>query len=290
MSNVAILSSGVVVDHYGHVLLQGDAGGRALMPPTAALEPGRLPTDTLAEAIRTGTGLIVLPLRLTALFFDKGPAGDRLTLALRCLLRGGSLEREDGNATVAFFPTAPLPEPLGPADSRLVDQALHHAGGPPALETTPLGVTSRLLRRFGAGEDGPTGDWSLRVVAVMPDNDGRVAWVPDAGGDQWRLPAAPVEPGEAPWATAGRLAAAALGRAAPVAGLPAIYVDEEAPVMTLLFSHAPAPGTSGNAVRWRPPEADDPTQHPAYRNLAQTALQPGPTTLFARMDENGDAR
>ncbi len=80
----------------------------------------------------------------------------------------------------------------------------------------------------------------------MPDNDGRVAWVPAAGGDQWRLPGAPVDRAST-WATAGRLAAAALGRAAPVAGLPAIYVDEEAPVMTLLFSHAPAPGTSGNA-------------------------------------------
>ncbi len=251
MSNTAIVTSGVVVDHYGHVLLQSDADGRALTPPTTTLPVGRLPTDTLAEAIRTETGLIVLPLRLTGLFFDKGPAGDRLTLALRCLLRGGSLEREDGDATAAFFPTAPLPEPMSSAGSRLVAQALHHAGGPPAMEMTPLDVTSRLLRRLGASDDGPTGDWSLRVVSVIHDGDGRVAWVPDASGERWRLPAALSEPGVAPWATAERLAATALGKAAAVVDLPAVYVAIDAPLMTLLFSHAPVAA----AARRRAPVA-----------------------------------
>lgn len=234
----------------------------------------------LAEKIRTETGLIVLPLRLTGLFYDHGPAGDRLTLALRCLMRGGALAQEDGAAKAAFFPTAPMPEPMSPADNHLVGQALQHAGGLPALEIAPLPVSSRLLRRFGAGDAGPTGEWSLHVVSAIPDSAGHVAVMPDDKGEVRILPGAAVEPGETPWAAATRVATAVLGRAIAITGLPAIYIDDTAPQMTLLFLHeTQTAGTAGNVV-WLDPTDQTSTMRSLDREQALTALQPAPATTF----------
>lgn len=284
MNQVDIQTTGVVVDHYGHVLLRKDESGRALVPPATPVQAGHLPSDTLAKTIRAETGLIVFPLRLTGLFFEQGAGGDRLTLALRCLLRGGSLEREDGPPAAAFLPTAPLPDAVSPNDRRLLEQAVRHAGGPPALETSQLGVASRLLRRLGGSSDGPAGDWTVRTVSVIPDGTGRVVAVPGERKGEWSLPAPPVAPGAPPWEAARRMAQATLGSDAAVVGLPAIYLAAAAPVMTLLFRHETKPLADSDTARWLDPADEAVAWQPLAREQARIALQPESATQF-RLEE-----
>lgn len=280
MSQVEIQTAGVVVDHYGHVLLRKDEDGRALVPPMVPAQAGRLPTDTLAEAIRAETGLIVFPLRLTGLFYDPGSAGGRLTLAVRCLLRGGSLEREDAPPAAAFLPTAPLPGAVATGSRPLLEQAVRHAGGPPALELAGSALATRLLRKLGASSDRPAGDWSVRVMSVIPDANGRVVVIRAEQNGEWALPAALVAPGEAPWDAARRTVQVTLGQDAAVVGLPAIYLASAAPEMTLLFLHETQAVVRQGGVHLLDPADEAAAWQPAAREQARTALQPEPATRF----------
>jgi len=124
---MVINAYGVLSDHLNRVFLQKEAQNKTLVPPGRVLKPGQLPPDSVATTFREETGLIVLPVRLTGLYFRPG-APDLLFFCFRCLLRGGNLTISAGQAEAGFFDSQPLPQPMLPIHQQQVSQALYPTG------------------------------------------------------------------------------------------------------------------------------------------------------------------
>lgn len=195
---------GILTDFKGRFLLQR-TGPNELAPITRPLEPGILPTETLARAFREDTSLLVMPVRLTGLYYSDRPPDGQLVFSFRCTMRGGDLGAGD-EPRVGFFDEA---RPGLPARfQRRVEQALHHPGGPPFMEREGEGVTDRLGRLFGSRvTEEESLAWEVAVKVIVFGSEGQVVWVHSSPGKSWRLPATAVARGEAPWEAAGRLLA-----------------------------------------------------------------------------------
>lgn len=193
--------NGVLTDLRGRVLLR-QSGERDLLPITRPFAPGTLPADTLARAFREDTALIVLPVRLTGLYYDNWSSGEELTFCFRCTMRGGALQPD---SKAGFF-DAPLPAALSGRHRRRVEQALHHAGGPPLMKREWPGLGAALGGLFGRRDTTGQGrTWQAIVKLVADAGHGQTVWRRAAPGEQSRLPATRLSAGEAPWAAAKRL-------------------------------------------------------------------------------------
>ena len=194
--------AGYLTDYKSRVLLQQPEPGR-LLPVTVSLAPGVLPTETLVAAFRAATGLVVWPVRLVGLYFvTRG--GSELTLSYRCTLRGGELQPPPGQPPAGYFDTHPLPRGLSDAQRHQLDDALRHAGGP-AIAARPAGGLLDNLRRPKGSQATGAPDWVVTARLIATGGHGQVAWMRGAAAEPWRLPAAVIGPGEAPWETAERL-------------------------------------------------------------------------------------
>jgi hypothetical protein len=182
-----LIVSGFLSEHHGRVLLR-QTGPRTLVPVTEPLDPGVLPADTLARAFRRETGLVVLPVRLTGLYYADRPAGGALTLVYRCTRRGGEISAAEATPCGFFDPTPP-PAGLSPRHARHLADAVGHAGGPPIMTREPRDWR-RLGRRLGDQEADHATDWEVGVVT----------W---AGGSRRSIER--LATGEAPWEAAARL-------------------------------------------------------------------------------------
>jgi hypothetical protein len=196
-----LVVNGVLTDFKGRVLLR-QSGEHDLLPITRPIEPGTLPADTLARAFREDTALIVLPIRLTGLYYDVRPPDGELAFYFRCTMRGGALNPE---SRAGFF-DPPLPAALPARYRQRVDQALHHAGGPPHMKRERPGVGALLGSLFGERVKTDKGQpWTAEVKLVTDAGHGQTVWRRAAPGEQSRLLATRLAAGEAPWEAARRL-------------------------------------------------------------------------------------
>lgn len=220
----------ILSDFRGRVLLQ-QADPTTLRPPHSALEPGSLPADALAQLMREQTGLIVWPVRLTGVYYRD----DSLTFSWRCTMRGGDLPAPAGQPTAGFFDSAPLPAGLSSPWRQRVDEAVHHAGGPPVLRAEADGA-AWLRRLLGRAPTAPANSWEVEVVVWAEVEPGRGVWRRGAAGEGLGLPRATTV-GEAPWTTAARLLRTVVPGAQWV--LPRLILAQSAgdrPALTLLFA------------------------------------------------------
>jgi ADP-ribose pyrophosphatase YjhB (NUDIX family) len=231
-----LTANGVLSDYRGRILLQ-QTGDRNLALIGGSFEAGRLPTDTLARAFRDATALIVMPVRLTGLYYDSHTPDGALAFCWRCTMRGGDLQVPNGRPAAGFFDCPPLPAGLEPRYRRQVDQALHHTGGPIHMEREGEGLGAGLRRLFNEGAAEDKGQvWDVAVRLVMDAGQGQITWRRSGPGETWRLPAAQPAPGEAPWETAARLlAATGANRAEKVTGLWLVELAADRPAITLVF-------------------------------------------------------
>jgi hypothetical protein len=225
-------------------------GPRALEPLTYPLEIGTLPGDTLAAACRRETGLIVLPVRLTGLYYDYHVPGGALSFCFRCTMRGGELQQPPSGDAFGFFDPTPLPAGLSRRFARQMDHALHHPGGPPYLERDPASWGRRFGRLLGRQDsDQPALDWQVAVeLWAAPDGP-------------WRSPAVYSDSGQPPWEAAGD---------APVL-LVAVRMAAERQAMTLIFMPA------ARAAAPIPPEAYaglSPEERQMAEQIARAATLP----------------
>lgn len=198
--------AGFLMDHKSRVLLQR-LDSNTLAPIRRGLEPNEAPEATLARAFREETGLIVLPVRPTGVY--ESDFGRQMTICYRCTLRGGDLKTPEGSPAAGFFDTYPLPRGLNAADRRLLDDALHHAGGPVRLAQLPA-TGSRLSRLLGRREAAAPGtEWGAEVMLVLHDGEGQIVCERHPGGI-WRPLGDVVYWDEAMWEAAARLQARAL--------------------------------------------------------------------------------
>ena len=268
---------GFLTDHKSRVLLRQTIA-TSLAPISHSLAIGQLPTDTLVNAFRADTGLIVMPVRLVGVYHSQD-AGNGLSLTYRCIQRGGALATPHGGPTAGYFDSTPPPNGLGDHHRRQLADAVQHAGGPPRLaeQTTTLGA--RLRRRVGrraATDAGPEWAATARLVVV---GEGGVHWVRDAAG-RWRLPGAPVAAGDTPWAAARRVCPGAA--AGDALALRLIQMAGASPALSFVFvAPADAAASGPEAVRLvRPIEAaggDD--FDPADVGLARAALAEAATLV-----------
>lgn len=221
-----LIITGLLTDYQNRILLQ-KVSEESLALIGRSPEPGALPAQLLDRAFREATGLIVMPVRLASVYFSR--QDDRLTFCFRCTMRGGDLKIPENGRPAGFFDSIPLPRGLSSAYRQQIDDALHHAGGPPLLEKEKRGLGPWLGRLVGHASSTPgSADWDILVQVSKDVDDGPFEWVigePTAG--QVVTPGA----GEAPWEAAARL----LG-VSSAARLIRVVAAVDRPAMTLIFA------------------------------------------------------
>jgi hypothetical protein len=276
--------AGYLTDYKGRVLLQQPEPSR-LTPVTVSLAPGALPAETLAAAFRAATGLVVWPVRLVGVYFVARDGGE-LTLSYRCTLRGGELQPPDGQPPAGYVDPKPLPRGLSAAQRRQLDDALRHAGGP-AITARPSGGLLDNLRRPKGGQAGGALDWAVTARLIVASDHDQVAWTRGAATELWRLPAAVVGPGEAPWAAAERLRRTLRLDQNGTRGVPRlITVDADRPILTVVFVanlyEPPFPHGLGETLGFAAPHRADETFDAADRALAAEVLA-GPDQTIVQL-------
>lgn len=225
-----ILTSGILSDFKGRVFLQQDSPS-SLVPVHHALSVGTTPIDELDRAFRQETGLIVMPVRLTGVFYDGDAPGGELTFCFRCTMRGGDLAVPDGGRPAGFFDYPPLPDGLPPKFRQQVESALRHPGGQPDLENVTGSVGRRLGRLFGRSEPAGEGEQWRVTVRVAEKPPANVVECVVTNADEGRS-STPVSAGESPWAAAERL----FGEEHPAVELSRVEIDAIHPTITLVFA------------------------------------------------------
>lgn len=235
---MVINAYGVLSDHLNRILLQKGVESNTLSPLGYELKPGELPVNGLAAVFREATGLIVLPLRLTGLYF-RADEFDSLHFCFRCLLRGGTLVIPEGQPEAGFFDSRPLPQPMLPIHQQEVSQTLYHAGGRPQWEQQSISLRTRLRKWFGGkGGEQPAASWQASVTVIVPNDNSQVLWIKRPEATHWELPTAERRPREAPWETAQRALRDTLGNERTIVALPLIYVGKDESKITFVFTAA----------------------------------------------------
>lgn len=300
-------ATGIVVDHYGDVLLIQRDDTRTLAPPGGAADIGELPAETVAREVREETGLIVMPVRLVGLYYLPTRPNDYLALAFRCIMRGGEISTSPESPQAGFFKTNPLPKPMLDLHKEQIQRSLEHHGGPPYWGSHKLSTRLHLgnmlmnriiypwlhLRRRRAGQPPyePPPAWQARSAIIIRDQKGRVLWTKENGGKNWILPGAVSPAKEPPWETAVHATKSSAGITARLSGLNGVYPSANKPEITFSFNAetSSAPGTSptGESAYFAPgnePEealpqhlsfvldAAEPADSPVFRLLEQTPL------------------
>lgn len=224
-----IIISGILTDFKGRIFLQQDSP-TSLAPVHRHLAIGTVPADLLDQAFRQETSLIVMPVRMTGLFYDAGVSGGELTFSFRCTMRGGDLVVPDAGRPAGFFDCPPLPEGLSPKFRQQAENALHHPGGPPHLETTG-GISQRLGRLFGRGKSADEGEQWRVSTRMIDEPAGHGVEFVVASLDE-KSTSTPIPAGESPWAAAQRISGT--GRSA--VQLHRVEIDADRRMMILGFA------------------------------------------------------
>jgi ADP-ribose pyrophosphatase YjhB (NUDIX family) len=249
---VIITAAGIVVDHYGNVLLIQRNDTRTLAPPGGAAEIGELPTETAVREVREETGLIVMAVRLVGLYYLPVTPRPYLSLVFRCIMRGGEVTTSEESPLAGFFKTNPLPKPMLNFHMQRVKRSIRHEGGPPYWGTDRISAGYRLgyflitnvlyrwynfrRRRAGLTIYDPPPTWQARAATIMSNDKGEVLWVKDQESGLWRLPGGDSIAGEPPWKTAERSMKADTGLSGELNGLTGVYPALDKPEMTFCFS------------------------------------------------------
>lgn len=225
-----IIISGILTDFKGRIFLQQDSP-TSLAVLHHRLAVGTTPVDVLDQAFRQETGLIVMPVRVTGLFYDAGVPGGELTFCFRCTMRGGELAVPDGGLPAGFFDCPPLPEGLSSKFRQQVENGLHHSGGPPTLETTASNVGRRLAGLFGRGKPADNGESWRAAVRLVDEPAGNGVDFAIANPDE-ESTSTPIADGEPPWVAARRLA----GAGHQAVELRRVEIEADRPILILDFA------------------------------------------------------
>jgi hypothetical protein len=154
-------------------------------------------------------------------------------------MRGGELQVPDGRPPAGFFDSTPLPRGLSPGHRQQVEQALHHPGGTPYLEREQAGLSAKLSRVFAAREPVVNaGLWDVAICVIEDVEGDEIEWARSAAGEPRPYPLTPIEPGQAPWETAGRLIGAPRSHGRPAVRLARVEIAVDDPSLILVFAPA----------------------------------------------------
>jgi ADP-ribose pyrophosphatase YjhB (NUDIX family) len=298
-------ATGIVVDHYGDVLLIKRDDTRTLAPPGGAANIGELPPDTVEREVREETGLIVMAVRLVGLYYLPTQPNDFLTLCFRCIMRGGEITTSEESLRVGFFKTNPLPKPMLDLHQERIQRSLAHQGGPPYWGSNTLSSRLRLgnslmnrviypwlhFRRRRACQppyEPPLG-WQARSAVIIRNNQGQVLWTRDQDdhGQTWMLPGGTSEAKEPPWNTAVRSVQTSIGIRAKLSGLSGVYPAPDKPEMTFSFTANSVDNSSlspSGEIAYFAPGHEPVEAQPQHLSFVIDALVPDEDISFRLMD------
>ncbi len=237
-----IITSGIITNQYGHVLLIQRDDSLTWAPPGGSLEHGELPTEGVAREVREETGLIVMPVRLVALDFAKGKNDTLLLMTFRCIQRGGGIKTSDESLQVGWVKGNDLPRSMLSYHRQRVERALAHAGGPPVWHVEKNGGDrlhrlKHALTSIGKRKEQPVDtsasapDWEIETAVLIQNSKKEIVWV--KAGQEWVLPGALSNGKQPPWETAVQATQTQIGQTPTLTTLAAVYADENK--LTFLF-------------------------------------------------------
>jgi ADP-ribose pyrophosphatase YjhB (NUDIX family) len=295
-------TNGIVVDQHGNVLLIKRNDTRTFAPPGGALDAGELPPDGAAREVREETGLIVLPVRLTALTYLPLTPFGFLSFTFRCLLRGGEIAHSAESPRVGFFKTTPLPRRMSSFHRERVEKSLAHAAERPLFFQHHISAFNKAARfalqhvvyrwldvkRKLQGQPlyQPPPTWEIATYFLHRNADGAYLWHRSDVSGPWRLPGGVVSGLMAPWETAVQLAQQQTGLQLQPNQLSDVYLGPKNNQLTLSFTTQSTPNApkANHALAWLAPNSKSSAQHPQHSQIAAngtTKIQP---TNFHRLD------
>jgi 8-oxo-dGTP diphosphatase len=187
-----ISASGIVIDHYGDVLMIQRDDTRTLAPPGGAAKIGELPAQTVVREVKEETGLIVMPVRLVGLYHLPTKPDNHLTFCYRCIMRGGEIITSEESLHAGFFKVNPFPKPMLDFHIERIQNSLGHQGGPPYWGTQAMPFRLRLgnmllnriiypwlhfrRRRKSLPLYQPPPKWEIPVSTIICDEEKRILW------------------------------------------------------------------------------------------------------------------
>ncbi len=297
-----ISASGVVVDHYGDVLLIQRNDTWTLAPPGGAADIGELPPETATREVREETGLIVTPVRLVGLYYLPTKPDSFLALVFRCIMRGGNIETSEESPHVGFFKTNPLPQRMLKIHTERIGRSMKHQGGAPYWGTDQLSTGMRLgkmllnrmiypwlnfrRRRAGLPMHSSPPTWQTEARVVLPNDQNDILWIKRQNSNRWILPGGTAAEEEPPWETAVRLIN---GKQENLSGLSGVYPAPDNPLMTFSFrgrlTGEPRSKSTDQIAYFRPGEEPQEAapQHVAF---VADAMANGEVTIFRHLDRS----
>lgn len=256
---VNIGASGVLVNQHNQVLLIQRDDTRTWSPPSGALEVGELPDAGVAREVREETGLIVMPVRLVAVYYIPFPDQPILGFLFRCIQRGGQIETSEESPQVGFFKSNDLPRATASFHRTRLDVAFTHQALAPIWYIQPLGWREKLLKQWlnsvvyplkdwrrkrqGKSPYQPPQPWLTSAFTVIRDEAGAVLWVQRTDQDVWNLPGGRSVERETPWETAVRETREETGLTVTLDALRSVYVYNDQTKMVFVFTATVQSGT-----------------------------------------------
>lgn len=258
-----LISSALVIDHFGDVLLVNQSG--ELVAPARPLDDEELPPQAASRAVRELTELIVMPVRLAVLHYEPRRPDGRLLFMFRCIMRGGELAQTGDQAQGGFFNAGADSLSLPVWQRDLVVRGLQHPGGLPDFVAGSATPTSgrwqqflSLFRRAPAIPEQSTLSWQADIMLTLRDNKSRLLWQNEPERGEWTLPGGEVRRLEAPWQAAQRIKSN-LPVVGPFDKLSAVVFSRQSHRITFVFAAKASPGGRGLPESYqfavRPPDS-----------------------------------
>ncbi|MEM7336677.1 MAG: NUDIX hydrolase, partial [Chloroflexota bacterium] len=253
-------TSGVLVNQFNQVLLIQRDDTRTWAPPGGSLDPNELPTDGVAREVKEETGILVMPVRLTAVHYIPFKPRPLIGFTFRCIQRGGELTTSEESPQVGYFKPDEFPKAMADFHQKRLSHTLAHQSPQADWYTHPLSWQNRITRFLLMRVVYPLKDWQRKrqgrplyvappawetsAFTVIQNEQGHVLWVKRTDQDVWNLPGGRAENNESPWETAVRETQEETGLMVELTNLAGVYIyPSDPPHMAFVFKATVQSGT-----------------------------------------------
>lgn len=245
--------SGVLVNQFNQVLLIQRDDTRTWAPPGGSLHANELPTEGVAREVREETGLIVMPVRLTAVHYLPLKPTPLIGFTFRCIQRGGEIQTSEESPQVGFFQANQLPRAIANFHKSRLTRTFGFADAYPECYVQPLSWRAKIARQLLVNVIYPWKNWQRKrrnqapyeppplwetsAFTVIQNEDGEVLWVKRTDQDVWNLPGGRGQVEEPPWETAVRETKEETGLDVALNNLTGVYLyDSDPPHIVFVFT------------------------------------------------------
>ena len=310
-------TSGVLVNQFNQILLIQRDDTRTWAPPGGALDLNELPPDGAAREVKEETGIIAMPVRLTAVHYIPFKPRPLIGFTFRCIQRGGEIKTSEESLQVGYFTPDQFPNAIADFHKTRLKHTLAHQKQEADWYIQPLTWQMKIARqlllkvvypwkdwqrkRQGRPPYEPPPSWETSAFTIIQNEEGHVLWVKRRDKEVWNLPGGRAENGEPPWETAVRETKEETGLNVELNTLSGVYVyPSDPPHMAFVFKAAVQSGTltpsqESSAFQYIQSGEEPNTTVSQHIERIQDALSENESTVFKRQEgphlvvkENGE--